>query len=72
MNDQDRRDRSFTSDQDDQRTRDTNSFNHLIWGMTIGVLVGSAVGAFLLDSVGVGVGIGIVLGVVFAIAFRPR
>lgn len=46
------------------------SSNHVIWGMTIGVLLGTALGFTVFDSGGVGVAIGIVLGMVLSIGLR--
>ena len=43
--------------------------NHVIWGMTLGIAVGTALGFIVFDSVGVGVAVGIVLGFVLSMGF---
>lgn len=51
-----------------QRSEPRNS-NHVIWGMTLGVLIGTALGFIVFDNGGVGVAIGIVLGFVLSVGF---
>ncbi len=44
--------------------------NHVIWGMTAGILIGTAIGFILWENPAVGVAIGIVIGFVLTLIFR--
>lgn len=46
------------------------SSNHVIWGMTLGILIGTAIGFIVFDNPAIGVAIGIVLGAVLSFGFR--
>lgn len=47
--------------------------NHVIWGMTAGILIGTVIGLLVLDNALVGVGIGIVIGAILStILYRLR
>lgn len=65
-------DNNILFEEEDRRNRESTSSNHLIWGMTTGLLLGTAVGILVFDSVGAGIGVGIVVGALLAIIFRPR
>ena len=53
-----------------ERNRPPSS-NHVIWGMTAGLLLGTALGFIVFDNVAIGVAIGIVIGAGLSMAFRP-
>lgn len=52
-----------------ERNRPPSS-NHVIWGMTAGLLLGTALGFIVFDNLAIGIAIGIVIGAGLSMAFR--
>ena len=61
-----------TTRNNDQRDGEPRSINHIIWGMTAGLLLGTALGILVIGEVGVGVALAIIFGAVFTIALKGR
>ena len=55
---------------DQRNEQEPLNSNHVIWGMTIGVVLGSIVGLVFFDNGAVGVVIGVVLGFILSIGLR--
>lgn len=59
-------------EQNNKEQTEPSSSNHVIWGMTIGLLLGTALGFMVFDNVAVGVAIGIGIGAALAMILKGR
>lgn len=58
---------------DNSERGEPKSSNHIIWGMTAGLLIGTALAFLVFDNVAVGIAIGMVIGAILAtLLYRLR
>lgn len=63
------KDTSLQNAADNRERHEPPSSNHVIWGMTAGLLLGTVLGFFVFDNVAIGIAIGIGIGAGLSIAF---
>lgn len=64
--------RQLPPEQSNQEQSEPPASNHVIWGMTAGLLLGTALGFLVFDQVAIGVAIGIGIGAALAMFLKGR